>query len=348
MPHVVLVTDRDIDAPRPVIGGLGIAVAGLRLGLQALGVTVDVVSRPGPDGRPATPSFGCRVARRGLGRVVVHSHHWTTHELGHRLAAALGAPHVHSPHSIAAEPATPRWCAERRASLLPAATTYASEFERRQLAAHAAPRPASLLPLSWGFDARTFARRPRRRRTDLRLLHVGRPAPHKGRERALDVAARLAAGGRRTVLTLVGPGHAPVRPGAPSGLTVCSVGNTPAPRLAREMATSDVLLATADRESFGLAVLEALATGLPVVSTRTGFAADHLAGSVAGAVSASPDPDALAAETLRVLRAGRHAERAACEIAAPYSDWRRCAQQALAVYAAALQSRSRWNASPAA
>jgi glycosyltransferase involved in cell wall biosynthesis len=233
--------------------------------------------------------------------------------------------------------------------MLPTVTTYASNAELRQLEALRNGSGSRFHPLQWGFDRGVFESVARERSEEhIRLLHVGRPAPHKGRGRALEVVQALRGLGHRAMVTFVGScAELPLEESL-RGPQARYVGHVSSSMLAREMSRSDIMLATADRESFGLAVLEALAAGLPVVSTPTGFAADALP-SGAGVVTPAFHPTELAASVVRVFQGYREAyERAARATATPFAGWHRSASQAVAIYASLTQSRRRWNASAAA
>jgi len=97
------------------------------------------------------------------------------------------------------------------------------------------------------------------------LLYVGRFAPEKN----LDLLARA--------VGLLGPGHVLValgsgpRPPRGDQVLVLPAEKRPA-KLARIMASSDVFVHAGDRETFGLAALEAMACGTPLVtSARCGL-----------------------------------------------------------------------------
>jgi glycosyltransferase involved in cell wall biosynthesis len=66
-------------------------------------------------------------------------------------------------------------------------------------------------------------------------------------------------------------------------------------------AQCDVWLSASDSEGFGLPVLEAMACRTPVVSTRTGWAADGIVHRVNGALVEPRDASAMAFEALRIL-----------------------------------------------
>ena len=122
---------------------------------------------------------------------------------------------------------------------------------------------------------------------DTRLaLFVGRAAPEKNLPVLVDAFARLGAGHH---LLLVGPGMPAVRQ---ANVTVRSRYVRGA-ALSRLLASADVFVHAGDCETFGLVVLEAMASGTPVVVSDRG-ALPELVGPGTGVVAAAPTPDAMA------------------------------------------------------
>lgn len=89
------------------------------------------------------------------------------------------------------------------------------------------------------------------------------------------------------------------------GLTdrVALVGEVPHAALSELYLAADLFVLPTLRESYGMAVAEALAHGLPVISSRTG-AIPQLVGAAAGLLTEPGDRDALHAVLLRTLRDG--------------------------------------------
>ncbi|GID97830.1 glycosyltransferase [Amorphoplanes digitatis] len=106
---------------------------------------------------------------------------------------------------------------------------------------------------------------------DLLLLHCGRLSAEKRPRRSLNALAALHAAGVPAVLVVAGGG--PLRPAlqgeaADRGLPVRFLGHVrDRDELAGLLATADVVLAPGPVETFGLAALEALAGGTPVVAS---------------------------------------------------------------------------------
>lgn len=129
---------------------------------------------------------------------------------------------------------------------------------------------AEVQPL--GVDTRNF--HPAKRDPDLRkqlglpestflLIFVGRGAREKNTPLLLECMRRLGAGYH---LLLVGPGM-PLR--VPANVTVINE-YVPKEKVARYLASADALMHAGDGETFGLVILEAMASGIPVIGVRAG------------------------------------------------------------------------------
>lgn len=146
----------------------------------------------------------------------------------------------------------------------------AAEFERIGV------RDVARVPLGVDLDLFSPARRdPAVRRRwaapgDALLVHCGRLSHEKNPRLSLDALAALRANGVPAVLVVAGGG--PLRPAlqgeaAERGLPVRFLGHLrDRAELAGLLAAADVALAPGPVETFGLAALEALASGTPVVA----------------------------------------------------------------------------------
>jgi alpha-1,6-mannosyltransferase len=132
------------------------------------------------------------------------------------------------------------------------------------------------------------------------LVGVGRFAFEKRWGVVLDAFARVLAQ-RPAVLVLFGDGPERTRlvRRAPAGVRFVGF-EKDRPRLARALASADVLVHGCERETFGLSVAEAVACGLPVVVPDAGGAAESADPSCSERYR-SLDPDACAAAVLRLL-----------------------------------------------
>jgi alpha-1,6-mannosyltransferase len=147
------------------------------------------------------------------------------------------------------------------------------------------------------------------------LVGVGRLAIEKRWDVVLEAFARLGAG-RAAVLVLFGDGpeRARLERRAPAGVRF--LGFEPdRGRLAAALASADVLVHGCPCETFGLAVAEAVASGLPVVVPDAGGAAEGVDPSC-GEVYRSLDAEACASALMRVLRRDRIELRARAHDAA--------------------------------
>lgn len=195
-----------------------------------------------------------------------------------------------------------------------------TEFARQEFDRIGA-RNVARVPL--GVDLRTFtpSRRDRSWRSELArgadalLVHCGRLSPEKHVERSVDTVAELHSAGHRVRLVIAGDG--PRRDALErraAGLPVTFLGFMDSrAEVARLLASSDVSLAPGPHETFGLAALEALASGTPVVVSESsalreivrpgcGAAVQDHAPAFAGAVNqllADSEPDRRSAARAR-------------------------------------------------
>ena len=147
------------------------------------------------------------------------------------------------------------------------------------------------------------------------LLMATRLSREKAPELAVDAVAALVARGVRVRLVVAGDG--PMRAALrrrSAGLPVSWLGHVAArDRLAELLASADVVLAPGPVETFGLAALEALASGTPVVA-RASSALPEVLGQGAGlAVDGTPAAVADAVGALLARPGARAAARARAE-----------------------------------
>ncbi len=163
------------------------------------------------------------------------------------------------------------------------------------------------------------------------LVHCGRLSAEKKPQRSLTTLATLRASGLPVRLVVAGDG--PLRPrlerrAARAGLPVTFAGFLPARAdLAALLASADVALAPGPAETFGLAALEALACGTPVV-----VGAESALPEVAGEAGASVLGEDLAAGVREVLARPERARRAAARARAEQFDWATAVRGFLAVH----------------
>jgi alpha-1,6-mannosyltransferase len=165
------------------------------------------------------------------------------------------------------------------------------------------------------------------------LVHCGRLSPEKKPQRSLATLATLRAGGLPVRLVVAGDG--PLRPrlarrAARAGLPVTFAGFLPGrAELAALLASADVAIAPGPAETFGLAALEALACGTPVV-----VSAESALPEVAGDAGASVAGEDLAAGVRALLARPERARRAAARARAERFDWATAVRGFLAAHGA--------------
>lgn len=163
-----------------------------------------------------------------------------------------------------------------------------------------------------------------------RLLFLGRLDRAKGAHvaiRALSLILKQR-GASAATLTVVGGGTDPIYEAELHDLVkrlgieyaVTFVGPVPRSATERYYAEHDIFLFPSNwPEGFSLALMEAMATGIPVVGTTTGGSVELLRDDVTGLVVAPEDADSLAARVLELcddpVRARRLAATGACRIA---------------------------------
>jgi alpha-1,6-mannosyltransferase len=218
----------------------------------------------------------------------------------------------------------------------------AKDFDRVVVTTHYsagewAQTSARLVTVPLGVDVETF--QPPAERSEpgavIRLIHAGRMSREKYPQLAIAAAAELHRRGAQVELTVAGTGphlawlreqaeEAPVRfLGYVDGRD----------ELARLYGAADISLSVAPTETFGLAVLEALACGTPVVTADQGGARELVDDSCAewGAARASALADAVQRLHTRLV-ADPYALRQAARHRAELYSWDTSAQLMLDVH----------------
>jgi glycosyltransferase involved in cell wall biosynthesis len=157
------------------------------------------------------------------------------------------------------------------------------------------------------------------------ILFAGRLSPEKGVLDLLEAAQGL---------KLVAAGDGPLRPRVPSAL-----GFVPHDQLKRLYARAAVVACPSRREGFGVACLEAMAHGRPVVATAVGGLRDLVVDGETGVLVPARDPAALRAALDRLL-ADRELRRrlgaAGRERARRHYSWQAVTDATLDAYAEAM------------
>lgn len=297
---------------------------------------------------------------------LVHAHYWLSGDAAMAAARTWGVPLVASFHTLArvknANPAPedrdePEVRIRGEEALIRAADRLnaPTPHEAAHLSGlYGAPREA-LRVVTPGVDIRRFHPRSKReskmawglagRRV---ALFVGRLQPHKSPDvaiRAVAEAVRADPGATRDLELVLAGGASTAAAWEPAHLRnlarregiadrvrlVDSVLHEELPCL---YAAADVLLVPSRSESFGLAALEAQASGTPVVASDAGGLRFVVADGRTGFVVEGHDPRAYADRLLRLLRAPELARRMGVAAAARAADlpWDRTVDQLLAVY----------------
>ncbi|MDT7637070.1 MAG: alpha,6-mannosyltransferase [Pseudonocardiales bacterium] len=156
---------------------------------------------------------------------------------------------------------------------------------------------------------------------DTLLVHCGRLSAEKHVERSVDTVARLHESGHRVRLVVAGDGprraalHRRAR-----GLPVTFLGFV-ADRtaVASLLASADVALAPGPHETFGLAALEALASGTPVVVSRSSALVEIVRPGCGAAVA--DDSTAFAGAVRELLAFAEYDRRAQARARAEQFTW---------------------------
>lgn len=278
--------------------------------IQPLGDQVRLIAIPAGPAIPLPPGelfpyvddFARHVARFAerstYGYDLIHSHYWLSAAAGLVLARQWDAPHVTMFHTVErlkgqqygggtpGEAARMRIEQEGRIARSVDRIIVSTEHEREQLQ-HLYGLPAARLAIiPCGVDPHVFTPgTAAERRADRAaiapgrtptLLFVGRLDPIKGIDLLLESVARM-----RTPARLIVVGGDPA--GDPEmerlraraaalgiGARVALPGAVPQAELPRYYRAADALVVTSRYESFGLAAVEALACGTPVVAARVG------------------------------------------------------------------------------
>lgn len=242
---------------------------------------------------------------------------FTTGRMGQLAAARANIPLVSSYHTDFARYAD----AYGAPWLRRAVTSYLGRFHRRSLRVYtpSGPARADLLRTGvqsvevWGrgVDAELFhpGRRSQAMRAALGIgsrftfLYVGRLAAEKRVDHILE-AFRLASdtlpkGVIHLIIAGTGPMEAELRAAAPEGVTMLGFLERKS-RLPDLYANCDAFVFASVTETLGLVVLEAMASGLPVIAVSAGGVADHLRNGQNGLAYPDGDVNAMAATMVRV------------------------------------------------
>jgi glycosyltransferase involved in cell wall biosynthesis len=271
--HILLVSNMYPGRRRPEFG---VFVAGIAAELRDRGHQVDLaVIRDDRTGRLRTPLKYAFLAARALSLArrrpdVVYAHYLVPTGLVAAVAAAAGrAPLVVTAHGTDVANTRrsaflawlTRWVLRRSAAVIAVSDYLAGRLP------DGAPR---IEVIDCGVDTGFFQPSPRGEPGPPRYLYVGALIERKNPGRLLEAFARLEQG----TLTVVGAGPLEdgLRAAAPAG--VVFTGRLTPEGVREQLLAADVLVAPSLEEPQGQQVLEALASGRPVVATRVGGPAE--------------------------------------------------------------------------
>ena len=207
----------------------------------------------------------------------------------------------------------------------------------------------------WGRGVDTEQFHPRKRSLAARegfhighaftFVHVGRLAAEKRVDCLIDAFAALERslppGSVRLVIAGTGPSLPALRARATPGVSF--LGTLDRTRVLPALyASADAFLFSSTTETLGLVVLEAMASGLPVIATPAGGVADNLRDGENGLAFPAHDADACAAAMRRLLEDQTlHARlRAGARLTAERRSWEMELDRLDASYREVLSSRS--------
>lgn len=256
-------------------------------------------------------------------RWVVHSHYWLSGLAGLSVAADLGAPIVHTMHTMAAvknardarssEPET-RESAEQQIAAAADLLVANTPAERDELIGHYGAESSRITVVPPGVDTKVFTPDGPRHwpghPEGVRVLFAGRIQGHKGPQVALRAAGLVnsrSSTGPLLSLHLTGSrsgsdGLDLARLREQSGLGErCTVsGAVSADALAEMYRSADVVVVPSFSESFGLVALEAQACGTPVMAHRVGGLSYAVDEGQTGRLVDGLDPETWAVELERI------------------------------------------------
>ena len=175
---------------------------------------------------------------------------------------------------------------------------------------------------------------------ELLAVYVGRLAREKKLERIAGALRKVA--GVRLALVGDGPARRELQRDF-DGLPVSFTGTLRGPELAAAYASADVFVFPSDTDTFGNVVLEAMASGLPVLACEVGGHLDLVESGVTGLLFSPLDDRQLAShlELYRDQPSLRERHGTAGLRAAAQRTWSRIVQQLIGHYEDAINARAR-------
>ena len=243
---------------------------------------------------------------------IIHTHLWGANFWG-RIAGRLAGVPVIIAHEHGMQPWRSRWhflCDRWLAGLTHRILFASQEVMRTYLdrtgmaASKCAVIPNGVSVSLTGSDRAALRRRHGWSEQDRIIVSVGRLSPEKGYEDLLHAFARVITQMPQARLVLVGDG---VERASLETLRTRAGLNGQVTFTGRQgditswLGAADLYVQPSRREGLPLAVLEAMAAGLPVIATRVGDLSQLITDGQEGYLVPSADPEALATKLLDVL-----------------------------------------------
>jgi glycosyltransferase involved in cell wall biosynthesis len=252
-----------------------------------------------------------------------------------------------------------------------AVVTCSDHVTRRAQLAHPA-HAARILTIPNGVDASAFEAAANGDVDGFTVLFVGRISPEKGVHTLIDAVVELASGDDGVRLRLVGPNsvlppeavvqgssdprvralgrwygattyRAQLEKRIPADMRVEWAGVIPYEELPATYAAASVLVNPSLSESFGMTVVEAMASGLPVIATKVGGQEDLVIDGTTGLLTEPEDSAELVDALSRIRRDPDGARRmgAAGKQQAQVYDWNRIASETIGLYSRLIPASRR-------
>ena len=245
-------------------------------------------------GKSVDPTLAVRVARfltRG-GVELVHTHNPQALVYGSPAAALAGAACVHSKHGVNPDPSRRMWLRRAASKIVDAYVAVTPSLARVAAAAHECD-PTQLHVIPNGIDTQRFSldlEARRRVRAELGIPDnawvvgtVGRLAPEKNQGLLIDAMAPMLDPRRHLVIVGEGPEREELQRRAQATWRPELIHLTGARHdVSALLSAFDVFALTSRSEGLPLVLLEAMAMGLPVLSTAVGGIPDLVEHGVTG------------------------------------------------------------------
>ena len=291
---------------------------------------------------------------------ILHSNYWLSAVVGDRLRSIWGCPHLVTFHTLALAKVAARkdhredrLRAEEEARLLTCCdgVMVSTAADRDQLDAYLGTDGAPIHLVKLGVDLDHFKPVPASKKYAFGkshrppvILFVGRFDPMKGVDTAITALALLDEE-TEPELHLVG-GDGPDSEAGRRLVELVSalgvqgrvrfIGTVEHTRMPEIYHQADIVVMPSYHESFGLVVLEALASGIPVAATPTGIAVEAVSPDINGYFATSGDAPSLARAMADALAMARRQDPLVIRRSVQSYGWARVADSVYSVYSDAL------------